>query len=70
LFQSYSILQNNMCYTHVYKKRSIPSVIIVFATPMFSEIIIHLKKQVVELTVTTAQNIGVGPSRNLELETT
>lgn len=41
------------------KKKSIPSVISVFAAPTFCETIIHPKGEVVELTVMTAQNTGV-----------
>jgi hypothetical protein len=35
------------------------SIIFVFAAIMFCETIIHLKEEVVELTVITAQNTGV-----------
>jgi hypothetical protein len=39
------------------QKRSVPSA--VFAASMFCEIIIHLKGEVDELTVTTAENTSV-----------
>jgi hypothetical protein len=41
------------------QKRSVPLVISVFAAFMFCEIIIYLKGEVDELTVTTAENTSV-----------
>jgi hypothetical protein len=41
------------------QKRSVPLVISVFASSMFCEIIIYLKGEVDELTVTTAENTSV-----------
>ena len=41
------------------QKRSIPSIIHVFAAPTFCETIKHPKGEVVELTVMTVENTGV-----------
>jgi hypothetical protein len=57
------------------QKITIPSVIRVFATPIFCETIIHPKEKVIELIVMMIQNTGfrltVGEQQeDLELETT
>jgi hypothetical protein len=57
------------CVVWTNQKRSISSVISVFAAPTFGETIIHPKEEVVKLTVITAQNIGVGPTAEEDKKT-